>query len=488
VKLPVFGLFLLFACAPRTTMPTPAATPTPVVAAPMSVPESSTARHYAGTIALPGVEVPFFVALRKDGDTWTGRIDVPLQRLQGAKLDGVVVERDRLEFGLEKLGARFTVTIDAEGDPDECTLAQAGQSIPCGLSGIDEARWAELTTPVPPARPQTPKPPFPYDAIEVEYDNATAGIRLAGTLTIPTGDGPYPAVLLVTGSGAQDRDETLFDHKPFLVIADHLARHGIAALRVDDRGVGKSGGDPKTSTTADFVGDALAGVAFLRTQPRIDARRIGIVGHSEGGMVAPAAAVQSRDVAFIVMLAGTGVPSSDIVVDQIATLNRAAGKGVDEVERLVAGHRELFELVRNGAGEELLGTKLRALMGADAPADMIDAQLQVFLSPWYRAFITYDPRPTLQKLTVPVLVLQGELDTQVRAELNVPSIVAALKKARNRRVKVHRLAGLNHLFQHAKTGMVDEYAAIEETIAPEVLTILSDWIGKQATGRNRPRS
>ncbi|HET6583770.1 MAG TPA: alpha/beta fold hydrolase, partial [Nannocystaceae bacterium] len=350
--------------------------------------------------------------------------------------------------------------------------------------------YAELTAV---KRPQTPQPPFAYEAIDVVVDHRAASLQLAGTLTVPPGDGPHPVVLLVTGSGAQDRDETIFGHKPFLVLADHLAKHGIAALRLDDRGVGGSGGDPKTSTTADFVGDALAAVAFLRTRPRLDPARIGIIGHSEGAIVAPAAAAADGHIAFVVMLAGSGVPGSEILLDQSETFARAAGKSDAEVAQMLDLQRKLFAAVRSTSDDAQLRATLRPLLaeqpGVDAKA--VDAELEVLLSPWYRHFVAYDPGTALRKLETPVLVLNGELDRQVDAELNVPAIVKALKKAGNRRVTVHRLPGINHLFQRAKTGMVDEYGTIEETIAPEVLALVSDWIlatAKPLKGRSRPRS
>lgn len=461
-------------CAPQSkptsVAPTLASAPVTSKPAPLASP-----RHFAGSVALPGVELAFFVELQREGEAWRGTIDIPMQGLHKAALDDVVVEGARVAFGIAKVGARWSVTLDGEGDPDVCKLEQGGHTLECGLSAVDPARYAELTAV---KRPQTPKPPFPYEALDVVVHNTASKLELAGTLTIPLADGPHPVVLLVTGSGAQDRDETIFDHKPFLVLADHLARHGIAALRLDDRGIGGSGGDPKTSTTADFVGDAVAAVAFLRSQPRIDPARVGILGHSEGAIVAPAAAATSKDVAFIVMLAGTGVPGSEILLDQTETFARAAGKSDADVARLLDLQRELFAAVRSTNDDAQLRTTLRPLLARQPEVEgkAIDAELEVLLSPWYRHFVAYDPGPSLRKLKIPVLVLNGELDRQVDAELNVPAISRALRKAGNRRFTVHRLAGINHLFQRAKTGMVDEYAAIEETIAPEVLALISGWI------------
>ncbi|HKE19072.1 MAG TPA: alpha/beta fold hydrolase [Kofleriaceae bacterium] len=308
-------------------------------------------------------------------------------------------------------------------------------------------------------------------------------MKLAGTLTLPRGDGRHPAVLLVSGSGVQDRDETLFGHKPFWVIADHLARHGIACLRVDDRGIGGSSGDPKTATTDDFVGDALAGVAFLATQPRIDPAHIGIIGHSEGGLIGPIAATRSKQVAFVVMLAGPGVSGAELVPRQLERLLKARGAAENEIAADVDKQRAIMKIVASPRDDATARKDVTAVLAGPSgkPAPELAPQLDRLLSPWYRNFARYDPRPTLARVKVPVLALDGELDVQVDADQNVDAIKKAL--AHNRKAEVKRLPGLNHLFQHATTGAVDEYGTIAETIAPEVLDLITAWIRTTAAAR-----
>jgi pimeloyl-ACP methyl ester carboxylesterase len=337
--------------------------------------------------------------------------------------------------------------------------------------------------------PQEPKRPYPYDEQEVSYENKTAGVKLAGTLTVPRTGAPHAAVLLITGSGAQDRNEAIAGHKPFLVLADYLTRRGIAVLRVDDRGVGGSTGG--AGTTEDFAGDALAGVEFLKSRKEIDRKRIGLIGHSEGGLIAPLAATRSADVAFIVMLAGTGVPGAKIIAAQSYAVPRSSGASeegatmnrdvamlmVDSVmqEKDPAAARERFE--------ERLATLTsgwtdaqRSLMNSMRP--QVQAQMKAFADPWFRTFLTLDPKPVLMKVKVPVLAINGELDTQVLAQQNLPAIEEALKAGGNKDYSVVRLPGLNHLLQRAKTGSPGEYAQIQETMAPAALDVVGDWIVK----------
>ena len=346
-------------------------------------------------------------------------------------------------------------------------------------------------------RPQTPKPPFPYAEREVLYDNPGDGSKIGGTLTVPAGEGRHPAVLLITGSGAQDRDETLFGHKPFLVIADHLSRHGIAVLRVDDRGVGKSTGEPTKATIDSHGGDVDAGIAFLARQPEVDAGKIGLIGHSEGGILAALVAARSPKVAFIISLAGTGLPGTDINPMQVEAMLRATG-GLSEqaVADIVAAQRKLMKLVASDASDEAIDQELRKTLEAaanHAPPEAreqalaaaqsrVAAEGKMLKSPWFRSFLKHDPRTSWRKVRCPALALVGSKDTQVPPAANLKAIAAALKQAKNADATTTELPGLNHLFQVAGTGLVDEYGKIEQTIDPAVLDLITEWIEKRTGG------
>jgi uncharacterized protein len=344
------------------------------------------------------------------------------------------------------------------------------------------------------ARPQTPKPPFPYRAEAVKYENKAGGVTLAGTLTIPAGAGPFPAVILITGSGAQDRDETILGHKPFLVLADYLSRRGVAVLRVDDRGVGGSTGSIKTSTSEDFAGDVLTGLDFLKGHKEIDARKLGLIGHSEGGIIAPIAAVRSKDVAFIVLMAGTGVPGSQIVEAQGQLILKAGGSSESQMKTEREIQKRLIDILVREIDEKIARVKLAAavkeFVAAMPDSDrkalggklgaLSEAALDGFNNAWFRFFLTYDPRPTLRTLHCPVLAINGSKDLQVPAKENLAEIDKALKAGGNRNVKTVELPGLNHLFQPCKTGGPGEYGTIETTIDPGALKTIGDWILEKA--------
>lgn len=348
----------------------------------------------------------------------------------------------------------------------------------------------------PPAtRPQTPMPPFPYRQVEVEYKNETDGNTIAGTLTIPDGAGPFPAVVLITGSGAQDRDETVARHKPFWVIADHLSRHGIAVLRTDDRGVGKSTGSLSESTTGNFAGDALAGVKSLQAHDAIDRRHIGLMGHSEGGAVAAIAASRSQDVAFIILLAGCGVPGRELLPAQMRGLLQAEGKKQESIDAQIAIQASIMAAVeRDASPEELTGIMKKLVREQSGLAGMLttDAAVARALAPqvaqlrsrWYRQFLSLDPREYLRKVRCPVLALNGEKDLQVPASQNLPEIEKALQEAGNQDVTIVRIPNLNHLFQAAKTGLPSEYIQNRESFSPAALDMITPWI-RRHTGLDR---
>jgi uncharacterized protein len=268
-------------------------------------------------------------------------------------------------------------------------------------------------------------------------------------------------------------------HKPFLLLSDYLTRKGIAVLRADDRGVGKSTGKFAGGTTADFATDAEAGVAFLKTRSEVDPHKIGLVGHSEGGVIAPMVAARSPDVAFIVMLAGSGVPGDEILPEQTLLIVEASGKSQQEAEKDSAREREIVTLAEQEQDDSILEKKLREQAAGQVPEAQLEAEIKMLTSPWFRYFLTYDPATALRKVTCPVLAINGEKDLQVPPKQNLPAIRKALDEAGNKHFEVDELPGLNHLFQTAKTGAPSEYAEIEETISPVALEKIASWILKQ---------
>ena len=441
------------------------------------------AGHWEGEIELPTAKLQIMVDLTQEAGAWKGDIDIPQQGAKDLPLEGITVEGSKVRFAIQGIPGAPTFDGTLENGAIRGAFSQGGGSVPfrLGREAVEVAR-----------KPQEPKPPFPYTSEEVSYTNGD--VKLAGTLTLPEGPGPFPAVLLLTGSGPQDRDEAILGHKPFLVIADHLTRNGIAVLRVDDRGVGGSSGSVDASTTADFAQDALAGVRFLKKHAKIAPDRIGLMGHSEGGIVAPLAASQSSDVAFIVMLAGSGVPGSEILIRQGELIGRASGRDDEAVRRFADSQRRIFEVLRSEKDPAARESRLRALIKEQFPPSMSEADQQAAItaglaqvgSAWFRYFLDYDPRPALRKVKVPALVLNGELDLQVPADQSIPEIEKALKEAGNPDVTIRRLPGLNHLFQPSKTGSLDEYAASEITVDPSVLDLMTKWIRERFAAPKKP--
>jgi pimeloyl-ACP methyl ester carboxylesterase len=425
---------------------------------------------WQGTLDTGAMKIRLVLHLSSGEDGLTATVDSPDQGANGLPVSLVKREGSAFTFEMNGLGAKFNGTISKDLSTIDGTFAQGGGSLPLVLKrGTAEAV-------APPRRPQNPVKPYPYREEDLTYENPVAGIRLAGTLTIPQGKGPFPAVALITGSGPQDRDEALMGHKPFLVLADYLTRRGIAVLRTDDRGTAKSGGVFSTATTADFATDTEAAVAYLKTRPEVDARKIGLIGHSEGGVIAPMVAARNKDVAFIVMMAGSGVPGDQIIVAQVVAGNEAAGMSRDQAQQAGQMERKILDVVEQEKDETVLKQKLRDLLGpgmADAQFDTVYRQLT---SAWYRYFLTYDPAPALRKLTCPVLAINGSKDTQVPPQQNLPAIRKALEEGGNKHFEAIELPGLNHLFQTAKTGAVSEYQQIEETISPVALQKMGDWI------------
>ncbi len=441
------------------------------------------AGHWEGHVLVPGSPLGVAVDLAHDDAGWHGTIDIPLQGARGLALTDVMAGGDSLRFTIANVpGApRFQgVLADSAGtDLIRGDFTQGGRTVPFRLGR------GRLPAP---RRPQHPVPPYPYREEEVGYESGP--VHLAGTLTLPAGKGPFPAAVLITGSGAQNRDEELFGHKFFLVLADHLTRAGIAVLRADDRGVGGSTGRNSRATTSDFADDALAGLRYLRGRPEIDPRRIGFVGHSEGGIVGPLAAARAPDeVAFVVMLAGTGVPLDEVLALQVERIERTGGAPEWRVAEEVARARLVCASLRAGADSAAVRFALRELLAVQAAArpdsasaggvtldEETDGALRGMLSPWFRFAVRLDPRDALRRVRCPVLALNGSLDLQVDPDQNLPEIERALREGGNTDVTVRRLDGLNHALQTASTGHPSEYAQIEETMSPVALDAIRAWI------------
>ena len=441
---------------------------------------------WSGTLDLGAVKLRLVVEFKKkDGGGYTGSMDSPDQGAFGMEIDEVLLDKSAVKFTMKKIGGSYAGDLSADAKEIKGTWKQGPLSLPLVLRPGEKA--------APPRRPQEPKPPFPYRAEEVSYDNKDAGIKIAGTLTLPKEGGPFAAVLLITGSGAQNRDEELLGHKPFLVLADNLTRRGIAVLRVDDRGVGGTTGTPGASTIEDHAGDALAGVAYLKSRTDIDAKKIGLVGHSEGGLVAPAAAVRSGDVAFIVLLAGTGINGEEILYRQGELIALASGASAEAAARNNALQKKMFAIVKAEKDDAQATAKIEAITAEyveqlsdeekkalEGLEELGNARVKMILSPWFRHFLTYDPAPVLKRVKCPVLAINGEKDLQVDPKQNLPPIEAALKAGGNADVTLKELPGLNHLFQTCQSGSPSEYSQIEETLSEAALKVVGDWIVERA--------
>jgi hypothetical protein len=432
--------------------------------------EAGVRGSWVGTLDAAGQELRLvFHIVRDDAGQLSGTMDSPDQGAYGLALSAVEEGEDgsvRFEFSMA--AAEFMGRFSDDRRTIDGSWAQGGASLPLVLERTD----AEAL-----ARPQEPEPPFPYEALDVEFENPAAGIRLAGTFTIPAGDGPYPAVALLSGSGPQDRNSTVFGHRPFLVLSDYLTRHGIAVLRFDDRGIGSSTGNFAVATTPDFAGDALAAVAFLQARSEVDPEKIGLVGHSEGAIVAPMAANQGGDVAFAVLLASTGVNGRELLVMQAKAMNRAAGLPEAVIEQRAEVQENVLDVAVIAENDSVAAEQARTILAdAGLTGDAAEGQIRWLLSPWMKYFLVYDPLPALRDLSIPVLALNGEKDTQVPPTENLWPVEEALKEGGNPDVTAEVLPGLNHLFQAAETGLPTEYAGIEETFSPAALEKIATWI------------
>lgn len=468
-----------FAVERRAATPEQGETPS------QGVPGTGLVGHWQGSLRVGSVALRLVLHVKPgDGDALVATLDSIDQGARDIPVSTVQFADGEVKLELATIGARYTGRMVADGSTIEGRWKQGQLDAP-----LDFRRLAQAPKLV---RPQEPRKPYPYDEHDVQFAGGSAGVTLAGTITIPRGEGTFPGAVLLSGSGAQDRDETLMGHRPFLVLADHLTRNGFAVLRFDDRGFGRSTGDFRMATHEDFAADARAAFEFLRAQPKVDADRVGLCGHSEGAVHAALVAATEKDVAFVVMLAGAGVPVGELIARQRQDLLRVMGATHAVPPEHEVLNREIFSVLRTLGGSDVARERVRELLVQMASAytpeqqeaiglsrSMIEQQVAILTSPWFIQLLGFDPAPVLAKVGCPVLALNGEKDVQVAAHENLEGIRRALEAGGNTDVTTRVLPDLNHLFQHSHTGAPSEYGTIEETMSPDVLGLVSDWIRRR---------
>jgi hypothetical protein len=435
---------------------------------------------WMGKLSTNGIDLRLVFNLKlNDNDSLIATLDSPDQGAKNIPMGIVILDDKKLTIKAPALLGEYNGTITSDSTIDG-TWTQRGASFTVNLKKLKAAFTVN--------RPQEPKPPFPYTSEDVTFINNKFNIKLAGTLTIPAGPGPFKAVIMITGSGAQNRNEELMGHKPFLVIADYLSRNGIAVLRYDDRGVGGSQGNYSEATSEDLATDAEAAFNYLKNNPKINQKEIGFIGHSEGGLIAPIVAASNHDIGFIVSLAGPGVTGLQIIIRQSQEIGRLSGEKENDIKESTETNKKLFAVLRkekdNKKAEikilalykEILEKKKTSKEDTEKAVNQLKMTFGANTYTWFRYFIMTDPATYWKKVKCPVLALDGEKDLQVAANENLPAIEKTLKSSGNKSVKTVKLSELNHLFQHCKTGLPAEYSTIEETFSPEALKIINDWI------------
>jgi hypothetical protein len=440
--------------------------------------------QWNGALKIQGTQMRLVFNVTNTDNVVSSTMDSPDQGVKGIPTTTTSFENSILKITIANAKIEYEGTLGKD-NVIVGTFTQAGQSFPMNLS-------KEIIEKQKLVRPQEPIKPYSYYSEGVTFENKKAGISLAGTLTLPKKKGVFPVVILISGSGPQNRDEELLGHKPFLVLSDFLTKNGIAVLRYDDRGTALSKGDFKTATSADFATDVESAIAYLKTRKEINKNKIGLLGHSEGGLIAPMVASKSKDVAFIVLLAGIGMQGDSLLLLQKKLIEEASGVSKEDIQKGQLSNRKIFDIVKKSTSLEQLNADLtihfkqivKDIPNHQKPAEMSDddfvkLQVKQIASPWIQYFIKYNPEATLEKVKCPVLAMNGEKDLQVPPKENLEAIKKAITKGGNKRVTTKELPNLNHLFQECKTGSPDEYATIEQTYSPIVLNEIVKWLQTQ---------
>lgn len=422
--------------------------------------------NWQGSLKTPSGNLDLVLKIKSLNDRLFTKLDVPAQGAKDIPATKSMMRNDSLIVEFAMMRASYKGIYKSDSSLISGVWEQGGVKFPLKLIKTDKTVFTVK-------HPQEPQRPYEYNEDSVVFENKVAHVKLAGTFTWPKNKKNCPAVILISGSGAQNRDEELLGQKPFLVLADYLTKNGIAVLRYDDRGTNESTGDYKSATTFDFADDAEAAVRYLKTRKEIDKKKIGLAGHSEGGLIAPILASRSKDVAFIILLAGPGLKGADLIALQSAAIAKKSGMSDEDVAETTMINKQVYALAianKTGAADSIK----QLLKEVGMPEQSANTQVKTILSPWYRTFLATDPAEYLAKVNCPVLALNGKKDVQVVCTENTEAIEKSLSANKTHTIKTYD--DLNHLFQHCKTGMVDEYAQIEETMSPEVLKDISDWV------------
>lgn len=443
----------------------------------LSVYAQSPAGTWKGLLEIPGVNLPLVVHIKAGDSLLSATLDSPSQGAFGIKVDTALFLNNELSLTINSIKCKYQGKLVGT-DSIAGVFSQLGNSVPLGLSKSKDSITAPLN------RPQTPRPKFNYRIEDVTIKNEFEGNLLAGTLTTPFNKKDIPVVVMITGSGSQDRDETLFEHKPFLVIADYFTKNGIGVLRMDDRGIGGSQAGKKGATSADFATDINSAVNYLSKRGY---KKIGLVGHSEGGMIAPMVATENNKVKFLILMAGPGIPIDQLMLLQTSAVAKSMGETDAQINKTVEQTSSLYNFIKSYNGSDLknaITAKAETILSenpsytAEQRKQIAENQAAQLSSPWFQYFLKFNPDTYLANIRTPVLAINGSKDVQVIAKENLDGIRQSLAKANNKNFEVKEFEGLNHLFQKAKTGAIGEYATIEQTIAPEVLVFMKDWILK----------
>lgn len=433
-----------------------------------------------GKLEVSGMEIPLIFHLEKEGTTYQSTMDSPKQGAFGLKVSETTYENSNLKMFIPIAGITYEGSYHEGQEVFEGVFKQGGMNLPLVLS-----RDETILESKPPSRPQEPVAPFPYLSEEVQFSNHTENISLSGTLTLPKKSSDIPVVILISGSGPQDRNSEVFNHKPFLVLADHFTRNGIGVLRFDERGVGESEGNFNTATSKDFASDVLSAVRYLKNRSDIDPSSIGLIGHSEGGIIAPMVAETSPDVDFIVLLAAPGIRGDQNLLLQKKRLEEMSGRDEEGIRQDQLIFKGAYELIEN-AEISTTGAELKHYFETTTLADrltegQLTALVQQLTEPWMIFHLKHNPAKVLEDLRIPVLALFGENDLQVPPTENSEAVEESLARAGNESVKIMILDNLNHLFQESQTGLPDEYEQIEQTFSPVAMQVITDWINHQQT-------